>query len=39
MFGYWIEGLGAFLLATLWRQTVEVIETDGDNRGTIDPNG
>lgn len=39
MFGSLLRGLGEFFLATLWRQVVEVIEADGDNRGTIDPNG
>jgi hypothetical protein len=27
------------LLRTLWRQLVGIFEMDGDNRGTIDPNG
>jgi hypothetical protein len=39
MFGSFLRGLGMFLVTTLWRQIVEVIETDSDNRGTIDPNG
>lgn len=39
MFGSLMRGLGAFFLSSLWRQVVLLIETDGDNRGTIDPNG
>lgn len=39
MFGSFLRGLGAFLVTTLWRQIIEVIDTDNENRGTIDPNG
>lgn len=39
MFGSFLRGLGMFLVTTLLRQIGEVIEPDGDNRGTIDPNG
>jgi hypothetical protein len=39
MFVSMMRGLGEFLLTTLWRTVIEVIDTDGDNRGSIDPNG
>jgi hypothetical protein len=39
MFGSLMRGLWAFFLPSLWRQVVLLTETDGDNRGTIDPNG
>jgi hypothetical protein len=38
MFGSLMTGLGVFFWDVL-RQVVQVTETDGDNRGTIDPNG
>jgi hypothetical protein len=39
MFGSLMRGLGVFFLSSLWRQIILVAEADGDNRGTIDPNG
>lgn len=38
MFASFLRGLGVFLLATLLRP-IQLLETDGDNRGSIDPNG
>jgi hypothetical protein len=39
MFGNLLRGLGVFFLSSLWRPIFQVTEADGDNRGTIDPNG
>ena len=39
MFGSLMRGLGVFFLSSLWRQIFLSAETEGDNRGTIDPNG
>lgn len=38
MFGSFLRDLGV-LVWTVFRPIVEVIDMDGDNRGSIDPNG
>jgi hypothetical protein len=38
MFGSFMRDLGVFVWA-VFRQIVQVTDLDGDNRGTIDPNG
>jgi hypothetical protein len=39
MFGSLMSSLGAFFLSSLWRKFVLSTDIEGDNRGTIDPNG
>lgn len=39
MFGSLMRGLGVFFLSSLWSKVVLLTNLDGDNRGTIDPNG
>lgn len=39
MFDSLMRGLGAFFLSSFWRKVILLTDIDGDNRGTIDPNG